>query len=316
MTHTSIPMYYFPSTTLFLDDSPDFLLNFVLQLDEGVAYRIFDAPRKALDYIHQKTCALEIINRRNHQAEQGSMVIPPTIFNPHRFAEVSVVIIDYAMPGMDGLEFCRQIENQHIKKILLTGQADEKLAIQAFNEGLIHRYVKKNDVNAAQLITKSIYELQLAYFQGMSEKIGHERGILLPVCFQDKAFAALFQQICEEHKIIEYYMIDSSGSFLMLDEDANTSMLIVKREGDLFLDAQRARENHEATTIIDSLARGDSISFLKNGELCSAPAHRLFADEPYYYAYIKGNAFAEMRSQKILSYHRYLEEIDAEELLS
>ena len=36
MTHTSIPMYYFPSTTLFLDDSPDFLLNFVLQLDEGV----------------------------------------------------------------------------------------------------------------------------------------------------------------------------------------------------------------------------------------------------------------------------------------
>ena len=116
MAHTSIPMYYFPSTALFLDDSPDFLLNFVLQLDEGVAYRIFDAPRKALDYIHQKTCALEILNRSSHSQE--SLVMPPTISNPHRFAEISVVIIDYAMPGMDGLEYCRQLENQHIKKIL------------------------------------------------------------------------------------------------------------------------------------------------------------------------------------------------------
>jgi CheY-like chemotaxis protein len=308
MAHTSIPMHYFPSTALFLDDSPDFLLNFVLQLDEGVAYRIFDAPRKALDYIHQKTCALEILNRTSHaQAPQGSFVMPPAVFNPHRFAEISVVIIDYAMPGMDGLEFCRQLENQHIKKILLTGQADEKLAIQAFNEGLIHRYVKKSDINAAHLITKSIYELQLAYFQGMSEKMGQERGMVQPVCLQDQAFVSLFQTICDEHKIIEYYLMDSSGSFLMLDEDANTSMLIVKRESDLLLDAQRAREANDAK---------DIISYTKGSSLCSVKANRLFADATYYYAYVQGNAAVDARAQKILSYHRYLEEVDAEELLS
>lgn len=153
----SIPTCYFPSTVLFVDDNRDFLLNFVLQLDEGLAYRIFDNPRHALDYIHNKHCELDLIsqhcipevqpakNRRyqQHGNRLDLSAIHAEVYNPYRFSEISVVVVDYAMPGIDGLEFCRMIENTNVKKILLTGQADEKLAIQAFNEGVIHRYIKK-----------------------------------------------------------------------------------------------------------------------------------------------------------------------------
>lgn len=339
MQQFSIPTCYFPSTALFLDDSHDFLLNFVLQLDEGVAYRIFDEPRKALDYIHNKRCELDLISQHclseyteakhnpltNHTINLDLAAIHAEIYNPHRFSEISVVVVDYAMPGMDGLEFCRRIENQNIKKILLTGQADEKLAIAAFNEGLIHRYIKKSDIHAAQLITKSIYELQLQYFQAMSDMVVRMLSVASPNCLRDKEFAYFFSQLREENHIVEYYLIDNSGSFLLLDDDANVSFLIVKNKDDLRLHYDLALDNGASTELLEQLAMGEKIPGFWEGmcsspqwsdwSKCLVPANRFISNEIYYYAYLPGNIMFDMRQQKILSYHRYLEELDAEELL-
>ena len=270
MQHFSIPTCYFPSTALFLDDSHDFLLNFVLQLDEGLAYRIFDSPRKALDYIHNKRCELDLVSQHclteyteakncpltNHTINLDLAAIHAEVYNPHRFSEISVVVVDYAMPGMDGLEFCRRIENSNIKKILLTGQADEKLAIAAFNEGLIHRYIKKSDINAAEQITKSIYDLQLQYFQAMSDMVVRMLSVTSPSCLHDKKFGEFFRQLREEKGIIEYYLVDNSGSFFMLDDDANVSFLIVKSEADIRLHYDLALDNGASEEVLDELAAG------------------------------------------------------------
>ena len=342
MQQFSIPTCYFPSTALFLDDSHEFLLNFVLQLDEGVAYRLFDAPRKALDYIHNKRCALDLarkhclseytaakncpLTNQNHTINLDLAAIYAEVYNPHRFSEISVIVVDYAMPGMDGLEFCRRMENSNIKKILLTGQADEKLAIQAFNEGLIHRYIKKSDVNAAQLITKSIYDLQLQYFQAMSDMVVRMLSVTPPRCLYDKKFAQFFHQLCEDNKIIEYYMVDHSGSFFMLDDDANVSFLIVKSEADLQSHYDLALANGASADVLEQLAKGEKIpGFWQANALTQqeqygfsslVPANRFISDETYFYAHLQGNVFFDVRQQKILSYHRYLEELDAEELLT
>jgi CheY-like chemotaxis protein len=337
MQHFSIPTCYFPSTALFLDDSHDFLLNFVLQLDEGVAYRIFEDPRKALDYIHNKSCELDLISQHclseyketkkysalNHTVNLDLAAIHAEVYNPHRFSEISVVVVDYAMPGMDGLEFCRRIQNSNIKKILLTGQADEKLAIEAFNEGLIHRYIKKSDIKAAELITKSIYELQLQYFQAMSDMIVRMLSITSPSCLHDKNFAEFFKQLREENGIVEYYLVDNSGSFLMLDDDANVSFLVIKNADDIRAHYDLALEHGANKDILEQLASGEKIPGFWQGhsksqwqEWCNylVPAHRFISNEIYYYAYLQGNVM-DVRQQKILSYHRYLEELDAQELL-
>ena len=332
----SIPTCYFPSTALFLDDSHDFLLNFVLQLDEGVAYRTFDSPRKALDYIHNKRCELDLMSQHcltefaeaNNRPLSTRTIHPDfaaihaEVYNPHRFSEVSVVVVDYAMPGMDGLEFCRRIDNNNVKKILLTGQADEKLAIAAFNEGLIHRYIKKSDIHAAELITKSIYDLQLQYFQAMSDVIGQMLSVTSPSCLHDKNFAHFFRELREEKGIIEYYLIDHSGSFLLLDDDAKTSFLIVKNTSDVRSHYDLALENGASRKLLSELANGEKIprysaSSTPWNEWSDGlvPALPFISDEIYYYAYIEGNALFADRFRKILSYHRYLEEVDAEELL-
>lgn len=322
----TIPTCFFPSTALFLDDSRDFLLNFVLQLDESVAYRTFNNPQGALDYIHHKNCELDVLKQDVCEVSVSRLysAIHSEVYNPNRFSEVSVVVVDYAMPGMNGLEFCRRIENNNIKKILLTGQADEKLAIEAFNEGLIHRYIKKSDANAAELITKSIYELQLQYFQAMSNIIVRMLSLPSPKCLQDKNFAHFFRTFCQENGIVEYYLADDCGSFLMLDDDANTSFLIVKNQQELDDIYKHSLDHGIDKSKLDQIANGQVIPGLlkpsnhapwSDWANCFKPAQRVIGDEPYYYTYLKSNDLFEVRQSKILSYHRYLEELDAEELL-
>ncbi|KTD22060.1 Response regulator containing a CheY-like receiver domain and an HD-GYP domain [Legionella lansingensis] len=339
MQHFSIPTCYFPSTALFIDDSRDFLLNFVLQLDEGLAYRVFDSPFDALECIHKNGCELDMLSQRclteyteaqncpltNHTVNLNLAAIHAEVYNPRRFSEISVVVVDYAMPGMDGIEFCRRIDNTKIKKILLTGQADEKLAIEAFNEGLIHRYIQKSDPHASELITKSIYDLQLQYFQVMSDTIVRMLSVTSPSCLYDKKFAEFFLQLCQERRIVEYYLADNSGSFLLLDEDANVSFLIVKSESDMQLHYDLALDNGASDEVLDQLANGEKIPCFWQANTqtpawddwssCLVPAQRFVSDEVYFYAYASGPALFEVQQNKIRSYHHHLEELDAEELL-
>jgi CheY-like chemotaxis protein len=339
MQNLSIPTCYFPSTVLFLDDNRDFLLNFVLQLDEGLAYRIFDNPTKALNYLHNKhlefsflenNCAGEYDKAKKTQFANGDLsdeiaAINAEVYNPNRFAEVSVVVVDYAMPGMDGLEFCRRIENPKIKKILLTGQADETLAVEAFNEGLIDRYIKKNDTHAIELITKSIEDLQAQYFNTISLEIERMLSINPPACLKDEGFIHFFKNVIAENHIVEYYLAEKSGSFFMLDEDANTSFLIVKNERDMVCCQELALSHGVDKDVLSGIASRNKIPVIwGNNALnltkddwasCLFPAEQLHIPSAHYYTYLKGNDLFNVRQPKILSYNRYLEELDAEELL-
>src|SRR5699024_5924224 len=147
MTTLSTPPYYHPTTVVFVDDNLDFLSNLSLQLDADLAYRLFDSPIDALDYLNAATTT-----RANSLSERFFAAISDNpdgiatepllridlaaiqheVRNTQRFAETAAVIVDYAMPQMNGLEFCERITNPHIKKVLFTGDADQEIAVRAF----------------------------------------------------------------------------------------------------------------------------------------------------------------------------------------
>ncbi len=332
MLKSSVPVCYFPSTTLFLDDSRDVLLNVVLELDENIAYRVFDIPSQALEYIESKRCQQDRFyhgpNRRERAKrglQFGLSMLHQDVYNPDRFTEVSVVVVNYVMPGTNGIHFCRCLESSPIKKILLIGQADEPMAIAALNEGIIDCYIKKNDPNLAALITESIYDLQFQYFQAKSDLICHALSVAGPAVIYKNVFVQFFQQLCGENNIVEYYMLDSVGSYLMLDEDANTSFLMIKDEKNILDDYQRALSNGASQEILQQLSSREKIVADWWSDMANAnprdclpaliSAQRLLTNEASYFAYLRSNNHANIRQQKILSYHRYLEELDAEVLL-
>ena len=56
-----------------------------------------------------------------------------------------IVLSDYMMPGMDGIELLKQIKQSypHIIPILLTGRGDFKISFKVINKGEIFRFLLK-----------------------------------------------------------------------------------------------------------------------------------------------------------------------------
>jgi CheY-like chemotaxis protein len=329
MPNFSIPTCFFPTTALFIDDNRDFLLNFVLQLDEWLAYRVFDSPIDALESIQKKYREHDLITYRcakgNTNVSPSFLALYQEVYNPARFCDVSVVVVDYAMPGMNGLDFCRHINQTKIKRILLTGKTDEKLAKKALEEGLIHRYINKSDPAVVELITQSVSELQLQYFQDMSDELVSLLPILLPGCFHDESFAQFFRNLCHENGIVEYYLLNDSGTFMLLDVDAQISFLLIKNKAQLGEYYSLARDNSANNIILDQLARGEKIplfEYEKNNKSAwniwvdnLISANFLIANEDYYYAHVQEPLLLDIHQDKLLSYHSHLQKIDVEELL-
>lgn len=338
MAHSAIPTCYFPSTVLFIDDSREFLTNFTLQLSDKLAYQLFDSPYDALESIEQKLKESDYLNQRcfseyteshhspltNQTINLDLAAIHSEVYNPQRFSEVSIIVVDYAMPGMNGLEFCQRMQNSSIKKILLTGQADEKTAIEAFNQGLIHRFIQKNDPNATELINDSIRILQQQYFQNMSDMIVKMLAVNSPNCLQDEKFSEFFKQLCEDKKIVEFYLTANSGSFLLLDEYAKSYCLIMKNAQDLKLHYDLAQDNHAPQEVLQQLHKGEKIPYFwqpddfhsdwTDWSTCLLSAQKLECAESYYYALVENPLMPNIRREKILSYHDYLEQIDTTQI--
>jgi two-component system NtrC family sensor kinase len=58
---------------------------------------------------------------------------------------IKVIISDLKMPGMNGLEFIRNVKNRYPEKVcmLLTGFLESEVMLEGFNQELLFRYLMK-----------------------------------------------------------------------------------------------------------------------------------------------------------------------------
>jgi CheY-like chemotaxis protein len=325
-----VPTCFFPTTTLFIDDSKDFLANFTVRSKDSMLVKVRYSPYDALEAIHygkQPNRMNERVLREyfdtsdypvnNQTINLNLSSIHWEIYNPMRFSEVSVVVVDFAMPGMNGLEFCKKMENSPIKRILLTGKADEKNAVEAFNSGLIDMYIKKNAPDMMAYLRANIQKMQLRYFQNMSDLVIKMLSVKSPNCLQDPAFARQFYYIVAENHIEEYYLTESSGSFLMLDTNGNLSYFAVKSQQDLELYCEMAEENNAPQEIIEQLKKGEKIPYFwqardyyktdwEDWESFLYPAQKIKGRDTFYYSYIKNPDLGTLPKDEVTTYDGYL----------
>jgi CheY-like chemotaxis protein len=157
----SFPLFHRPGSVLFLDDDPAYLQILAMVLPQWWHMRMFMRPARCIYALLDEPRLWEK-DRRTHQNmvdlwRQGKPLIPQILnywaHTPDRYALTQVSVVDFSMPGMDGLQFLSEVRDWPGARILLTGQADERVAVGAFNRGLIDHYIPKQSADvAARLI--------------------------------------------------------------------------------------------------------------------------------------------------------------------
>ena len=266
--------FFFPTMVAFVDDNADFLTNLSLKLDSSLAFRLFDSSVSALAALRNKSAAApsseqffslyqnrEEFSLEHHVIDLHLHRIHREIYNERRFERYSVAVIDYDMPDIDGLEMCRRIGQSPLRKILLTGQADEKIAVQAFNEGLIDRFVMKQDPDVIPKLQRAIDDMQFAYLRQVERMMEDALDIGQLHFLRDPFFAVFFEKIRTECRAVEYYLCTGPEGVLLLDAMGRATLLLVCSEENLRIQYEVAYDNAAPVDLLDALQRGNVVPY-------------------------------------------------------
>jgi CheY-like chemotaxis protein len=264
-------------TVAWVDDDANFLAT-IPQLLEGINTKTFNNPNACVEFFKGYKPFLQGINFRRGYTEVDSYEMPnhlPIDLNSdalqelplmnERYNEISVLVTDYDMPGMNGLELCRKLQNQPMKKILLTGAADHQQAVQAFNEGLIDCFIQKESLNVINEVLFHIERLSKIYLIEQGSELQSHLEIERPLHLSDSVFIKFFKNWCSENKIKEYYLIDKLGTFLLIDENGNKKYFVTHTDYTLNSFIELYEDDEECAVYIQAVRSHEKIPYFGAG---------------------------------------------------
>lgn len=336
-----IPSCYFPTKVLIVDDHFAYLRQLHANLpSETTSYLLYQNPHKALQFLTEeyqpdpftKRClTTEDSFQYEHRALNVNIKdLYREIYNAKRFDQISAVIVDYDMPGLDGITFCEQIQDPNIQKILLTGIADEQIAVKAFNAGVIHKFIKKENRERSELLQEAINHAQQRYFLTLSGIINEtvQEGPRMASALKDPAFVPVFKKLIADHQIIEYYQFESSGSLLTLDRSGKLGAIFIHNEDRMAHDYEEAACEPDSTVanhVKEALeARSKMLCYLSEDgtpwpaleqwEDYLCPATRIEGKATYYCAYQPNGI--EINTLNMLSFEEYQQKNSSTKVIS
>lgn len=270
MTELALSPCFHPTTICFLDDNEPFLASLDLELPGSWACRTFTDPLVALEFLERPAPMEPLMDRcfTLRREPDGTATIhldlnllEQEISHVQRFHRHSVVVVDYAMPFMDGIEFCAALKDPYVRKAMLTGVADEKLAVEAFNAGLIHRFIPKHTMEPIELVRSFVTELVHDYFNQYIARLTSTLTIDPPGLLTDPAIARFVESLMAEHNIVEYYLVDEPPGFLMLKSSGEIWRVGVLAEPDIGPAVDRARRAGAPESVLERLETGAEMLF-------------------------------------------------------
>jgi len=264
--------YDHPTTVVIVDDNDWFLHTLDLRMPADMSYLSFHDARAALKHVNTRSPLPPISERcfssngsasawKDPMIQLDLTLIEQEIKNPERFMRTSIVVVDYAMPEMNGLEFCREVTDRSIKRVLLTGVADEKLAVQAFNDGIIDRFLPKNEDGALDLVVKFTRDLQRRYFLEQQKALEDSLRADPPQFLSDAAIVRHFAALQRKIEFVEHYLVGDPPGFIFVTASGLLYRLVVLSDRDVEAQVEFAKNAGAPRSILDSLSTRDKVGF-------------------------------------------------------
>lgn len=222
-----LPCCLYPTTTVLIDDDAPLTKWLTLTLQPFGPVIVFNDSKEALDYLKNyvpssfiNRADLENFSLKNMEQERHNQ--------DHR-SEIACIIIDYAMPGLNGLELAEALTDFPAKKLMLTGEADHTLAVEAFNETVIDQFLLKSTDNLMDVLVASVADLKWQHFSELSRAV--KAAMEEPIAsLEDHAFARHILDHLNATMINEFYLENEYGDLLMVNESGRTSHYYVREE--------------------------------------------------------------------------------------
>ncbi len=327
---------YYPTTTAIIDDDTDFLMMMTRHLGINDCLP-FSSPDLAVNSIKNQNPYARVSSRivkktfvpaemisecpEDYAVVMNMRGLHQEIYNEDRFRDISVIVVDYHMGDLNGIDVCESLAAHPAKKILLTGGPDkEKVAIDAFNRGIIHRFINKSDANFPAKLKQAIASLKDAYFRDLTSALvltSPEAGTTI---LQNPTYINFLNDLMAQVGAVEYYALDTSGSALLLDNEGVATWFMVKQESELNGYEQIAEDQDVCAEVRMGLRERSVIPFFFSEEdyQCEAEEWGKFVFEARefpglggkYYACHKGDVGKNLIQEKIVSYKSYKNDLD------
>ena len=219
-------LLYSPLKIAAIDDDLDFLdvITSNLTRDNLTSY---NSPKDALQSIKPiSATASELILESTVGAYDLNFAKIKDLFiscSEHH----GVVISDYQMPIMNGIELLSNYANTDLIRLLLTGAYTIEDAVNALNKGVINYYLPKDNIT---LISDVVNELQLRFFKKLSADVLKSTSKDNLQFIEDSAYIKILLDTLKEYKAVRYCILNSFGAYLFETNSGNHILNIFHKD--------------------------------------------------------------------------------------
>lgn len=305
------PIFYYPTTIVFVDDDNLFLKAISNVVPYHYKAQTFSDPFKCLEMIKKTNSVLttnlvhlEHVNH-DHQDTVNSTLLNvdfPSLYDikKHntRHDQISIIVADYNMPEINGINFFKELANFPFKKILLTGEASYEEAISAFNNNIIDHFIRKDISSLAEELEARLLTLSNKFFAERTLHLFPHLNNYGKTILSDSVFFDFLESICKEKEIVEFMVIDKNGYFLLIDSSRKEYILTIQTDNFLDEFVQQNNEDLSAQLSLDKIKARKKIPFFGIGrepweiegkywnQFLYSPSE-LLGIEKYYYSIIQ-----------------------------
>jgi CheY-like chemotaxis protein len=267
---TLLPLYH-PTTCLVIDDDRLYLDSFDYNYADvtlcATEHRLEQAIERLLKDAERTGLTIEEANRA--PVDEGETADPiirlpasriaAMARDPARFSRVSVVVVDFAMPSMTGVELLRKIKHLPVKKVLLTGKTGDSTAVAAFNEGLINLFLVKQDPDLPDKLRRIIGELQHRYFKDITAPLDPIAKLEDTAFLDDPAIANWYRKFAERIGAVEHYLLPSPPGLMLVDETGQVTVAWINSRDRMRAQLEIAIDVGAPSALVKELRTGEKI---------------------------------------------------------